>query len=481
MPAAPRPYQLQEKDLASHTVEFPKRFPLAISPENRDDSTAKDARLVNCYLERDKETGGYRLFGRPGLLTSVTKSGNGYGCYRWRGNTYSIFGATIYKDGVDMGATLDTTNGVYRWDESLNPTRLLLGNGVKGYTLDGTTVTQITDGDFPTSFVKGWGFLDATNYVMVGSTATIQGSDNNAPTSWDPLNAIVVQIEPDQGVALSKQLVYIVALKQWSTEIFFDAGNATGSPLGRVQGAKIDWGCKTADSVREIDGMLLWVGTNLKGNQAADRPQVILMRDVKAKAVSTPEIERLMKGADFTACFTFTINLPGHRFYVMTLKTDNLTLVYDVDEEKWHQWTDSAGNYFPFVSSTSINGSALLQHETNGKLYLCDPDYATDDGTVLQIDAYTPNFDGGIRRRKLLSKLEFISYQTAGSVLQVRHNDFDFKEDKWSNFREVDLSRSRPYLVDEGTFYRRAYNLRHRAPVKFYLEAMEMQLGLGTL
>lgn len=483
MPAAPKPYQLQEKDLQAHTVEFPKRFPLAISPENRDSSTEKDARLVNCYLERDKMTGDFRLFGRPGTLLSATLTGNGYGVYRWRDNTYSIFGSKIYKDGVDMGAlALDTTNGVYRWDESLNPVLLIFGNGVKAYTTDGTTVTQITDGDFPAAFVKGWAFLDATEYVGVRNSATIQGSDLNAPTSWDPLNTIIAQIEPDRMVAMAKQLVYVISLKEWSTEAFFDAGNATGSPLGRVQGAKVNWGCLSSDSVREIDGILLWAGTNLKGNQSSGHAQIIMMDNLKARLVSTPEVERLLDQADFTTVFSFTINLPGHRLYILTVKNANLTLAYDIDEEKWHQWTDASGNYWPFVSSTVGAGQThILQHETDGKLYLCDPDYVTDDGALIQCDIYTPNFDGGIRRIKYLSWLEFISYQTAGSLLQVRCNDHDFDAKKWTNFRQVDLSRKRPYLDGCGSFYRRAYNLRHRCNAKFYLEAMEMQLGMGQL
>jgi hypothetical protein len=467
---------MAQQPTQAQTVGIPTRLPLVVAPSNRDDTTNKDAKLVNCYTETlsEKELWIYK---RPGLSSHTSLSGIGRGVYNWRGDLYSIFGSTLHKNGTPIAGSVDTTAGVYHFTQTLGTTQnLVLGNGVKAYTYDGATLAQIIDVDFPAAFVKGWAYLDGTTYVMT-SLASIRGSDINAPASWDPLNSVIAQIEPDGGVALAKQLVYVVAFKQWTTEIFYDAGNPVGSPLGRVQGAKVNFGCITAGSVQDIDGILLWASTNRSAGA-----QVVLMDQMRATAISTKPIERLLDQADFTITYSWTMQFDGHRFYVLTLKNSNLTLVYDLDEQRWHQWTDVNGNYFPIVSATySSDFKRILQHESDGKLYECDASFVTDAGSIITADIYTPNFDGGTRRRKQMKFMEFIGDQVTGSELSIRKNDADYEPSGWSNFRVVDLSKQRPFLTDCGTFVRRAHNLRHQSNTKMRLQAVEMQLDLGTL
>lgn len=462
----------------SPTVDLPKRFPLTMSPENRDATTTKDARLVNGYMEKSSD-GSYKLFKRPGTLLSTQPSGgsgSGYGVYNWRGNIYSVVGTTFYKDLVSKG-TVDGTGGVYRFTPCLGGTpRVTFGNGIKAYTYDDTNgLVQITSPSFPATFYKGWAYLDKTTYVM-SSPNNIYGSPLDDPQGvWDALNLINAQIEPDTGIGLDKQLVYVVAFKQWNTEIFYDQVNATGSPLGTVQGAKVRYGCASIETVQSIDDNLFWVATN-RGSSV----QVIAMSDLKAVPISTPPVERLLDGADYSACFSWAFKHAGHWFYGITLKNSNLTLVYDIRENLWSQWMDTNYNYWPIVSMTFTSGLGHLgQHETNGKIYLLDTLYNNDDNSLFTVDAYTPNVDFGVRRRKLMSSLEFIADQQPGSILQVRKTDDDYQS--WSNFRNVDLGVRRPRLSNCGTFTRRAYNLRHRCNTPLRLEAMEMQLDLGTL
>lgn len=457
-------------------VGLPERWPLVIEPENRDDSTQKDARLVNAYSERQRN-GEQWLFKRPGLLEYDDIGGNGYGVFNWLGDIYSVFGASFYKNGTLVGA-VDSTNGVYRFDQTLGATPMLVfGNGVKAYTYDGTTLAQITDGDFPAAFTKGWAYLNGTLYVGTTS-ASIQGSDINDPTAWDPLNVLIAQIEPDKGVALAKQLVYVVDLKQWSTELFYDAANPTGSPLGRVEGAKAPWGCAHQDSVRDLDGVLTWASrTRFSAWQVAQLDQV------KAKIVSTDAVERLLLHADTSdGVFSWCTKIGGHRFYILTIKTNNLTLVYDMAEDRWAQWTDTNGDYFPIVDATyDSSGNRIVQHETNGKLYKLDPSYYNDAGDLIQIDVYTPNFDANARVMKYLDWMEFIGDQVVGSTMMVRKNDSDYNPRQWSNFRPVDLGMKHPRLTNNGSFRRRAYHLQHRCNTAWRLKAIDLGMSAAPI
>lgn len=462
------------------TTTLPKRLPLVINPENRDDSSAKDAKLVNAYMEKTQE-GEYQLYSRPGLGASSQPSGEsaaGAGVYNWLGNIYSVFGATVYKNNTSIG-TVDATGGVYRFTSSSGGSpKLVLGNGIKGYYSDGATVTSIHSGDadFVEPFYKGWAYLDKTIYNM-SSPNKIFGSDLDDPTSWDPLNVINAQIAQDTGIGMDKQLVYGIGFKQWTTEIFYDAANSTGSPLSTVQGAKVNYGCATIESVQDIDGVLYWICTNRNSS-----PQIIAMDNLKPMIISTPAIERLIDDADFTQCYSFSLKEWGHWFYVLTLPASNLTLVYDIKERMWAQWTDTNGNYFPIVSATfNSTGHHILQHETNGKLYTMDGTYVNDDGSLFTTDIYTPNFDGGTRRGKQLNFMWFIGDRTPGSVLQVRHNDADYKSTSWSNFRTVDMNTKRPFLDRCGSFERRAYHLQHRCNARLRMQAIDLQIDMCVL
>lgn len=529
----------------AESVAIPKRLPLVLEPENRDESTDKDAKLVNGYMERSRDGKEYWIYKRPGLKQiGDAHVGTGLGVYNWQGVIYAIFGSTLYRYstgpnpvGTALG-TVGTTGGMYRFCSSLGTTpRLQLGNGVTSYNYDpvnglvpitttatiaaGSFITAIsytiasvgttdftligaasntvgvtflatgpgtgtgtatTTSNFPVPCVKGWVYLDGTTYVM-SPTAYIHGSDTtpgmNRPDLWtDLLNTVGAQIEPDQGVYLAKQLVYALALKEWSTEVFYDAQNPPGaSPLGPVQGAKLNYGCVSADSVQEIDGMLIWLATN-----RSSAVQVILVDNLKAAVVSTKAIERLLGEADFTSIASMGVKYEGHRFYILTLKNSNLTLVYDLTDQMWSQWTDVNGDYFKMVASTFYTGTArILQHESNGKLYLLGAEYFADDGEPITVDLYAPNFDGGVRRRKQLNMMEFIGDQTPGSVLQVRVNDADYAADKWSTFRYVDMGVKKPVLVNCGTFMRRTVHIRHQANTRLRLQAIELQIDIGTL
>jgi hypothetical protein len=310
------------------------------------------------------------------------------------------------------------------------------------------------------------------------TAAKIQGSNINDTTTWNALNFLTAQIEPDGGVAVAKQLVYVVAFKQWTTEVFYDAGNASGSPLGAVQGGKINYGCLTQESVQELDGALFWVG--ISRNSA---PQVLTLDNAKAEIISTKAVERLIRFIDTTTFYSFTVKHDGHKFYVFTSTVSNLTLAYDVTERRWSQWTDASGNYFPIVSSAYDSSTrCILQHETNGRLYYADTAYATDDTATIPVDIYTPNFDGGTKRRKHLNMLTFVGDQVQGATLQVRCNDFDYDSKKWTNFRRVDMAKKLPFLPSCGTFTRRAYHLRYTQPVRMpRIQALDMQVDLGAL
>lgn len=458
-----------------------KRIPLLAKPGNRDSSTGKDGRLLNGFVEVKGEDEDGKLdahvFKRPCLLANSTVSAStvGRGVYNWQGNIYSIFGSVIWKNGVSHGTGLDTTAGSYTFSQSLGGTpRLFFDNGVKAYTTDGTTVAEVTDINFPSGRVKGSAYLDGTTYIMT-SVAGVYGSDINDPTAWDALNVLIAQVEPDGGVFLAKQLVYVIAFKEWSTEVFYDKANASGSPLGVVQGAKANYGCRAAGTVQDMDGVLYWVSATRKGQMG-----VMKLEGLKAESIATPPVERLLEAATYTDCYSWSCHVAGHKLVGWTFPTTNLTLVYDIGEKWWYQWTDTSGNYWPIVSMTFDSSQRVVaQHISNGKLYYLDAATYRDDSALISWQLYTPNFDGEMQVGKYVNRLTVIGDVVLGSTLDCQVSDDDYGT--WSAARTFDLSQSRPFLQDWATFYRRAHYFTHRANTALRLEAVEMTIEACVL
>ena len=471
------------------SVALPPRLPLIVETSNRAGSVDQDARLVNCYIEISKQQEIF-IYRRPGLTSlGVIADGQvGRGLFFWKGSVYSIFGSVLYKDGVSVGTGLNTTtaaqfnNGVYSFSEYLGATpKLVLMNGDEGYTYSiagGVSATlNSINVDYPATTVKGAAYLNGATYVMQPQAVIWNSVVNSVdqPGDWSPINFISAQIEPDPGVFLSKQLVYIVAFNAWSTEVFFDAGNAVGSPLGPVQGSKSSYGCANQDSVQRIDDKLFWVVTN----QTASL-QVGMMDQLSVTIISTPSIDKLLENINYDLMFSWQLKMDGHSFYIITFKNSNLTLAYDIVFDEWHQWTDTNGNYFPIVASTyDASGNRIVQHETNGRLYYITSNSYKDLNDPIQVDIYTPTFDASTRRRKHLNIMTFIGDQVEGSVLNVRYTEDDYKS--WGQFRQVDLGAKNPILINCGTFTKRAYNLRHTKDCFFRLQAIEVQYDIGVL
>ena len=456
--------------------DTPKRIPLVVVTSNRDSSTEKDARLLNGYVEKAQD-GKVHVYKRPGYVAySSVAAGTGRGIFYWQGAIYSVFGGTLYKGTVSKGAVDATAGSFYSFTSCLGSTpKLFLHNGIEAYYYDDTGgLVNVVDPEYPASTVSGTVYLDGTIYVML-PTGYINGSDIENPASWDPLNSVLAQIEPDPGVAIAKQMSYVVAMKGWSTEVFYDAEEPTGSPLGRVEGAKANIGCRHARTVQDLDGTLIWVSQSRSGSCA-----VHSMTGLKTADISTPPVSRILQDATFTTVASWNMAINGHRFYCLSLATDNITLVYDIKEALWYRWMDSNGNYMKIVAAaTDSNQKIVLQHESNGKLFSVDDATFSDDGLIYSFDLYTPIYDGGTRLSKMVNILEVIGDQVQGGLLQISFSDDDYAS--WSEPRIIDMSFERPMDTEWGSFKRRAHHVKSRDELPLRLEAIELHMDVGTL
>ena len=452
------------------------RLPLIATSVNRSNSLLKDARLVNGFVEKDA-LGELWVYKRPGYTTVYNQAdGVGRGMYyiSSAGSVIYIVGATVYLDATSQGTVTAFGEG-FTITETRYTAPYFIKNSLDAYVYDDSipSVTTVVDADYPAQTVPGAAYLDGTLYVLE-EDGTIHGSAVDNPTSWDPLNVIVARNEAGRGVYLVKLLSLVVALKDYSIEFFYNAGNATGSPLGRYEGPNLKIGCYSAQSVQCDEDKLFWVAQSQSGG-----PTVMMLDKLNPVPISNPAVDRLFQGQERDSLASWLVRLQGRLFYGIRLSTPSITLVYDTKEKLWYLWTGTDDSAWPITATANGGVLPFAQHATNGKIFLVTPSAYLDDGDLFSWELYLPNYDGGVRVRKHLKQIEFVGDQVSGSFLEVSHNDEDYKEGKWTAPRTVDLSQPRPFLRDEGTFYRRAYKLKHRRNTSLRLQAMELDIQPG--
>lgn len=481
------------------------RIPLVEPLESRFGATTKDPKLVNAFAEKD-ESGDFAVQKRQGVAVFDTLAGAPAGPWDPMGQiSFALPGAglasfgyvTYFHAGIHVYATyegslggtvtLDTgTSGlptvVWQFSSVFDGdhivTAIYPGTALV-YRININAITRITIA-YPGLLrsCPGLIFLDGTTYFM-DTGGVIWGSGLNDTTNWDPLNRITASSVAGLGVALAGHQSFIVALKSYSIEFFYDAANQTGSPLLGVPNSTIQWGCVDGFTVQTIEDKIFWLATSKQSSFF-----VAVLDNRQPSVVSTPGVDRLLDGAT-GPFFSFSFKNQGHSFYGLTVIGSNLTLLYDIGQKLWYLWTDQNGNYWPWLGFTAVGtGDTICQNISSAfgnKIFTIDAEFISDSDSVtahpIKVDVYTGNFDGGTRMNKVLQAIDIIADQQPG-MLQARWSSDDFQS--FSQFRTVDLNQERPRLVDCGTFRRRAYNFRYSAPYKFRLEAAELNVLLGT-
>lgn len=320
---------------------------------------------------------------------------------------------------------------------------LMLKNPYEGFYFNGTTVTKISDVDYPSSTVPGIAYLDSTFYVM-DSGAKIYGSELGDPSSWSALNYIVAEVEPGDGVALAKSANYVVAFKEWSTEFFYDAANPTGSPLSPVLNGFTLIGCASGYSVAQVDKMTFWIAqTHQKGRC------VYMMIGTDQTPISTPDVERVLALDNLSTVYAYGLRIAGHIFYILTLVNTTKTLVYDVSAQNWYQWTS-------LTAATAVSVSSIVRVDTLATVTTATA-HGLSDGDPVTIAGASQSDYNGLFQAKYINTTSFSIVVSGspvtpatGTITSTGYTESYFNVTKYTHCSSGDLGLKET----GGTMYR---------------------------
>ena len=461
------------------------RINLSQPIESRTASFAKDSFCANGYFEtRDKVKRDFIT--RPGLdlvtLSAPLPVTQGQGMYAYNGYLWICINNTVYR--------VDTYGTVTNFGSFANPgyianfgiiennRYLVFHNTINGYYIapGDTVISQITDANFPNgSLVPGLVYLDGYTFVMTAQ-ARIYNSAINDPTTWGALDYITAEAEPDKGVALAKHFNYIVAFGEWSTEFFYDAANAVDSPLERNDGLRLEIGCANGYTVQQLEQTVIWCGQSKEKGRA-----VYLMEGTSPVKLSTRYVEKYLNKDAMTSVKSWVFKIEGHTFYVLNMVDSNITLVYDLDEKAWYNWTsqaDGVEKYWTPSFFASYNNKYYALDDTSGNLYTINVEGTEDYGNAIYYRSVTDRFDAGNDNAKFHRRLIIIG-DRANATLSIRHCNDDYQT--YSAWRTVNLASDRPQLNQLGKGKRRSYEFLCTDKVKLRLDAAELSFDIGRL
>ena len=290
---------------------------------------------------------------------------------------------------------------------------------------------RILDADFPgnvvgKAVVGKMVTVDGYTFVME-KNGDIWNSDLNSITAWTSTGFLNAQQWTDgSGAGLIKYKNTVMACGSSSIEFFRNAGNATGSPLQRIEELGIHLSCPFSDQICEGNDTVYFLGAGL-----ASEVGVYQMEGFQPKKLSTPEIDSILLTPPSYGNSTWGIsafNYRGKRCLGVTEmfgvaatgianKAQHTTLIYFLDENKWAEWrapesklTCWAGGYFRNAGSTNSSYAEPDLFAINlwtGQAFQMIQDvpvYKDHDGTVTQNTfnyfLQTPPLSFGTEKRK---------------------------------------------------------------------------------
>jgi hypothetical protein len=345
---------------------------------------AADNRMVNLYPEIVPEAGKEPAYLQraPGLnLLTLVGPGPIRGLWTFGNYGYTVSGNTLYK--IDTSWTCvakGTVAGTGPVSMVDNGTQMFIAAGATGYIYNASTdvFAQITDPDFPgavtVGFIDGYFVFNQPDSQKFWVTSLYDG------TSVDPLDFASAEGSPDNLVSLIVDHREVWLFGQSTVEVWYDAG-LPDFPLSRIQGAFLEVGCAAPYSVAKLDNGVFWLSADARG-----RGMVYRSKGYAGARISTHSVEwQIQQYTDISDAIAYTYQQDGHSFYVLNFPSADITWVYDVATEVWHQragWLDNAFTRHRGNCQMSFNGQIVIGDYLIGAIYSYDAENYTEAGSI---------------------------------------------------------------------------------------------------
>lgn len=414
---------------------------------------------INCYLERSRSGNFTRVRRAPGLQ-EFTTVGDGpiRAMYSLKQYIYVVSGSEFYRipsDGTPelLGDVGGSTSLAKINANGTDTNQIIVISEGNGYLYDDSGGFQsITDPDFEADVYVA--SLNQFFYTNEEDSNVFRRSVAADGTDW-PTNAFAsAEQNPDPLVALvaQKSALWLMGTKTveyWQT----DTSDTSSSSvvLRPVVGATIQRGVGAQLSVATFQDYVFWL---------ADDYTVWMIAGTKSQKISDLNLEYAIRGEGFgdnqsgyekpETAEGFFIDLPSHKFYVLTFPFDNKTWIFDVSTGLWHRRESNNLDRWRARESANAFNKVFVGDYRNNTLWEVVDGYFKEGDEVMPSEIVTPaiidsesplyiteseinmevgvgdigNVDGlGVPKADPITPLIQVYYSKDGGVTFTRKND----------------------------------------------------------
>lgn len=402
---------------------------------------ANAQRCVNLYPElntKDAEAP-YTHYCTPGLVTlaqgPIAEVRQLYTASD--GKLFAVIGNVIYyvPDTFVLLAlgTLSTQYGAVSMYDN-KATLVVLDGTTSGRSVDLATLAFSNYN--PANFVGGNQIRYIDTFLV---SSTLNGNIQSSGSGTTTYNALA--IATITGDADQLQIIDVVHKEIWAfgrrtTEVWSNVGGFP-FPFQPIPGVFLQHGIAALRSLAKWGLNIFWLSQDNNGEAL-----VMMGTAYKADIISTPAISDAIGGYEkFDDAIGFTYQQGSHIFYVLTFPTADVTWVYDLSTQLWHEraWLDTNGTLHRHRANcvAFAYGKTICGDWQNGKLYNWDLHTYTDDGDkILRLRSFP----------HIVSSLDRISYKQFMADIEVG-TDLNPASDpvvslRWSDNRGVSFGNA---------------------------------------
>ena len=467
-------------------------------------SIQRDSQIINMYYERisqENKTREVYLKKRPGLSDTTYSLSKASASDVLRGSYYDSNQNTwywavnnkVYSVSPDVGTTIRTVTTLATSSGYVGFCSFIQATGVRLTLIsDGTdlwvdnyatvTCTEVTDVDMPTPHEPCPVYLNGYVFLIKKDTGDIYNCVNDDPTSWESDEFIQAEIYSDYALKLIKAKNYLVVLGKNSTEYFWDAGNATGSPLSRND-----------SPVRQVGYIsnLCTIGdtTYFVGQELGQNISVFSVNSFKIESISNPVVDRTLqpfsstqntKGDATLRTDGYSISVDGHTFYVVV--AGQTTWFYDVNEKMWYEWKGSSGTglaiegvfsmfnggcYLAIAGKTTISTLSQKVYQDFSSNFTCQ--YGTEDFT-------SDTMNWKVLHKVYLTCSKYLSTGTSNAVLEYSVDDWS--PDGVVGTRNINVFSNSPFATRFGKFRNISFKITYTDNYPFFMSQLILDLNV---
>jgi len=427
---------------------------------------ANGSRLVNLYAEAlppDSKTP-VALYGTPGTWTFASlPTAPVKALHKLKDKLYAITETRLYYvDQVGAHTEIGTIDQSGPVSASTNGIDLVFVDGKKGYAYNETDGLRELSGDgwYPATTVT---YQDGYFIFNRAGTGQFFLSDLLS-TGFDPLRFATAEGAPDDTVAVLSDHRELWVFGTHSIEVWYNSGDVD-FPFERMQSAFIEKGCQAPHSADKLDNTVFWLG---------DDGIVYRASGYQPLRISTHAIEARIGDNNLDAT-AYTYIEEGHAFYVLTLPSKNLTVVFDVSTGLWHERSHYHWGRHHAACHVYAYGQHLIGDFQNGQICTMALNIHTDNTDEIRRVAVSPPLHAN-RRRATMHRLELDMESGVGLVTGQGDNPqamLQWSDDggkTWSNEYWAEIGKIGNYLTRVawnrlGMFRQRQYRVQISDPI----------------